>query len=317
MDPRHTSSERDEVSSQTGTVQHESPTSPAKPKEFMGCTKDTEYWHEDGDVVLLVEDVAFRLHAPRLAGYCGYFHTLFSGPGRLGAIALTGEAKGCRVYLVTLKLCLLSFKNVLKVLHSPLYVHTPSFTEHSHRKYQDGARLTAFSWQRHRSAIEVGRKYGMPGVLKRAFYELLSSQTFGDMLESAASHHSAIDKLSIAEEDARRLLAARLKLGRLWRKFIMESPSGAWRVSDKDPRSTYRCCHARDSKETRAGKWRNFVCERGLLEVDDPIRLDLVKEWRNVDEGEGWCHGCLDSKRRAWEEKRAEWWNEMDVWFGL
>ena len=105
---------------QTGADQNKSPTSPAKPKEFTGCTKDTEYWHEDGNVVLLVENVAFKLHAARLAGYCGYFHTLFRGPGRLLSIALTGEAAGCRLYLVTVKLCLLSFRNLLKVLHSPL-----------------------------------------------------------------------------------------------------------------------------------------------------------------------------------------------------
>ena len=165
--------------------------------------------------------------------------------------------------------------------------------------------------------IEVGRKYGMPGVLKRGFYEILSSESFGEMLESVASRESAISKLSIPEEDVRRLLAGRLKIGRLWREFVLESPSGAWRVSNQDPSSTYRCCHARDSKEARAGKWRNLVCERGLLEVDDPICFDLVKKLRNVGEGEEWCHGCMDSKKRAWEEKRAEWWNAMDAWFSL
>ncbi|PIL30058.1 hypothetical protein GSI_07635 [Ganoderma sinense ZZ0214-1] len=315
--------------------------------EFVRFTKDEDFWYEDGDVLLLIGNTGLRLHESRVAGYCGYFHELF-GPGNPAGVVVTGEAAGCRVYPVTPELSLEDFKHLLKAIESPFeyatsppsqqvaiallfaahilscgYVldlakkrlcdiwdgRTPPTTDRS-----DGEDRSPDSAIR---AIKLGRRYGIPGVLKRAFYELLSSWIFGRESESVTFFLSVIGELTIAEDDIHRLLAARLKLGRLWRKFVVDPPSGAWCVSQDGACSARRCCHAGESKDVRAGEWRNVVCEQGLLEVVDPLRYDLTKDWRIIREAETWCQGCLESKRQAWEEMRVEWWNEMDAWFDL
>lgn len=193
---------------------------------------------------------------------------------------------------------------------------TPPTTDHSWADPEDRSSRAAIR------ALNLGRQYAIPGVLKRAYYELLSSRTFGRELESMLFGKSVIDELPIAVDDVRKLLAVRLKLGEHWRKFLMEVPSGAWCVpSSRDldsPCGARRCCHADD--ETRARMWRDFVCdeERGLLELPvDPLRCDLVTEWWETLRARKWCQGCLRRKRRAWEETRVAWWGGMGVWFGL
>ena len=108
---------------QIGTSnQHESPTSRTKPNELRRqYTKDEHFWYEDGDVALLVGSKVFRLHASRLAGYCGCFYGLFS---QVDA-APTTEIERCRVYSVTTALSLTSFKNLLGVLYLAMYVYVP------------------------------------------------------------------------------------------------------------------------------------------------------------------------------------------------
>ena len=29
---------------------------------------------------------------------------------------------------------------------------------------------------------------------------------------------------------------------------------------------------------------------------------------------EQWCDHCLDERKKAWEDARARWWDEMDLW---
>ncbi|KAI1786268.1 hypothetical protein LXA43DRAFT_1099413 [Ganoderma leucocontextum] len=340
MDPRRSSPELSE-DSQTGA---ESPTSRTEFNVFRQWIEDEDFWYEDGDVVLLLGSTAFKLHASRLAGYCGYFHELFS-PGRLMGTALAGEAKGRRVYHVTPELSVANFKHLLKVLESPFEYATKPLSQTlaisllfaadtlscgyvldlAKRRLceiWDGRSLPATdrSDSRDRTypsairAIKLARQYSIPGILRRAFYELLSSWAFWDALEPPTSQ-SVLDDLRISEEDIRMLLVARVKLGELWRDFVVHVPEGTWNVSHRSPYDTRRCCHA--NKEKRAGRWLTFVFERGGLEVFDPIRYDFIKQWGKALEYKEWCQACLDRKRKAWEEKRAEWWEGMDELFGL
>ena len=88
----------------------------------MDCVRDKDFWYWDGNVILLLGGVAFKLHASRLVSYCGYFRELFA-PGTPKGLRLAGELDGCGAYYVPPELSTSSFKHLLSALESPLYVH--------------------------------------------------------------------------------------------------------------------------------------------------------------------------------------------------
>ncbi|KAM5539177.1 hypothetical protein V8D89_007050 [Ganoderma adspersum] len=280
-----------------------------------------------------------------MSSYSRYFRELFA-PGTPMGLGLAAELEGCGVYYVPPELSTSSFKHLLSALESPLeFVSSPPSQElaisllfaadtlscdlvidlakNRLSEIWDGSALPApeGSDTEDRAylfairAIKLARRYSMPGILRHAFYELLSSQAFWDALGPRASQ-SALDALRIPEEDVRMLLAARVKLGMLWREFVMQVPEG---TTYRYQRSLYDmrwCCHY--DEKTRAGAWRSFVVDKGALEACDPLRYNFMAEWGEELRKEGkWCQACLDRKRRAAEEKWSEWWERMDELFGL
>ena len=108
---------------QTGARQREAQTSRAEPNYVVQCIQDKDFWYWDGNVILLLGNTAFKLHASRLASYCGYFRDLFA-PGGFTGVALAGEAEGCSIYYVPPELSTGSFKHLLRALESPLCVYS-------------------------------------------------------------------------------------------------------------------------------------------------------------------------------------------------
>ncbi|KAM5539171.1 hypothetical protein V8D89_007044 [Ganoderma adspersum] len=330
----------------TETSQPEAQTSlNAEPERIVECTKDEDFWYWDGNVVLLLTGIAFKLHASRLESYCGYFRELFSR-GNLTGLAVEGDPEGCIAYYVPPELSTSSFKDLLRALDSPLeFVSDPpsqdlaisllfaadtlacdlvlDLAKRRLAEIWDGHTLPATDNcnaedRTHPSAIcaiKLARRYAMPGILRRAFYELLSSQAFWDALGPRASQ-AALDGLRISEEDVRTLFSARVTLGGLWREFVMQVPEGTTYRSQRSPYDMRWCCYY--DEKTRAGAWRSFVVDKGALELCDPLRYDFVAEWEGELRKEGkWCQACVDKKRRAAEEKRSELWERMDELFGL
>ena len=68
------------------------------------------------------------------------------------------------------------------------------------------------------SAIDLAREYEIPGLLKRAFYELLSSEAY------CAAYRTSRDSIKLSHEDKERLAYARAVLGGLWSDFILAVP---------------------------------------------------------------------------------------------
>ncbi|KAM5539180.1 hypothetical protein V8D89_007053 [Ganoderma adspersum] len=108
-------------------------------------------------------------------------------------------------------------------------------------------------------AIMLAHRYSIPDILRRVFYELLSSQAFWDALGPRALQ-SALDALRIPEE------------GR------PHAPRGA--------RESWGAL----AGVRHAGAWRSFVVDKGALEVCDPLRFDFIAEWEGELKKEGkWC----------------------------
>ncbi|KAH7334216.1 hypothetical protein B0J17DRAFT_672607 [Rhizoctonia solani] len=61
---------------------------------FPGLSRDEHYYFQDGNVVLLVGNVLFRLHSSLLSRECEMFRNMFSKPARLGSsMSLDGPSE--------------------------------------------------------------------------------------------------------------------------------------------------------------------------------------------------------------------------------
>ena len=170
-------------------------------------------------------------------------------------------------------------------------------------------------------AVALARRYSLPGMLKRAVYELLSDETFRDTLQhdpyTTGLHH----------RDIILLLRIRSLLSFAWSDFVMVAPCtdastgqslcyGATRKDcDLSPDSSVanlsppKTARGRD----RVSCWRNFMIETGQLQkgAEDPLRYDCIKQ--NAAQLEkSWCKLCLRERQNAWEEMRLEWWAMLD-----
>lgn len=168
--------------------------------------------------------------------------------------------------------------------------------------------------------VKLARTYPLPGVLKRAFYEVLSNPDTYRRLEKCP------DTIALDYSDIYRLFQAQKTLADEWRKFIVIAPHTDHKGHSKCPATAYDCnaqgvnamCVCGTAVRGRTGTWRAQMVAFGLLDAGaaDPIRYDFAAGC-SVEIGASWCEGCLDERRRALEMKRVEWWNMLDGIIGM
>ncbi|KAL1939099.1 hypothetical protein VTO73DRAFT_10359 [Trametes versicolor] len=149
--------------------------------------------------------------------------------------------------------------------------------------------------------ILFARKYGIPELLKRAFYELLASAEFWAALTANRR------QIRLTKADLLRLYHARHVLQRRWREAVVL-------VAYMDEKDVLTCrgngyaCSIYNNSSS-AQHWRKMMLQSEVVEagMGDPLRYDassgLTKEQK-----ETWCRGC----RKGWTDmlarKRTEWW---------
>ncbi|KAL1937353.1 hypothetical protein VTO73DRAFT_13814 [Trametes versicolor] len=151
--------------------------------------------------------------------------------------------------------------------------------------------------------ILFARQYGIPELLKRAFYELLASAEFWAALTADPK------QIRLTEADLLRLYNARHVLQQRWRETVVLAP-----YMDEKGVSTCQgdgsaCSIYNHRYSSRSQHWRKMILESEVVEagMGDPLRYDassgLTKEQK-----ETWCRGC----RKGWTDmlavKRREWW---------
>ena len=156
------------------------------------------------------------------------------------------------------------------------------------------------------TTIHLAREHDIPGILKCAFYELVSST---DYWEAYRTDRGSID---LPHEDKERLAYARAILGELWADFILSVPKEGtvnWLTNQW-------CCYGYSE---RRPNWRSVIVERGALKQGamDPLRYNVVEKMWGYLKERLWCEECLGSKEREWEAKRVEWWGMLDELFDL
>lgn len=151
--------------------------------------------------------------------------------------------------------------------------------------------------------IILAKQYDVPGVLKRAYYELLRSAQFeqydGETLLSA--------------EELRLLLKTRKHLCDTW--ACLTSFPYIWDVCQTSRKVDKLACPAPSRRKT---SWYKLVHESGLAWnwVLDPIGgLDALQnaDWKT----EKMCDECLEKIKSEWAEQKENVWNQLDEWLEL
>ena len=192
--------------------------------------------------------------------------------------------------------------------------------------------------------IILARAQGLPIVLKRAFYELLRTEGFGqyhvvdqtrshsilfptESMVAAVDDHSNTDlrgsdivgKAKLPHADLVRLILTRERLQRVWAQLASSPPDAAMFPCPlaRDPNDDVgqRCKAAQESSKII---WFDNVITSGVYtsSINDPIggleRLVGLK-W---DEA-GYCEACVSARQTHWLEKREEIWDALGSWLGL
>ncbi|RPD60486.1 hypothetical protein L226DRAFT_533816 [Lentinus tigrinus ALCF2SS1-7] len=294
--------------------------------------RDKDFWYSDGKVVLRIGDTLFKLYRSRLEKYCIFFQQLFAADADA---PLSEILDGCPVYHMPPDLSLKGFKNLLNALETPLeFVDKPpsqtlaiSLLHASHTLACDSVYGLAKStlcdiWSAQRLPahdgsdahgfreaiymIKLARLFDIPGVLKRASYELASSQEFWDAL--AADRQS----VGLPEVDIFRLYDLRLALGEMWRRFVLAAPGKA---KEDGKVSCVTDCNGygggcRMQSYVRSKHWAGNMEDLGQVEAGamDPFRYNIIKHKKAELLGDYWCASCLEDKEERWKTQRAEWW---------
>jgi hypothetical protein len=194
--------------------------------------------------------------------------------------------------------------------------------------------------------VDLGYKCDLPGVLKRALYELLRMPGFGqrraDCDEDMEGTEIQKGSTSLPNVHFHRLLFARENLNSQWFSAITtspeafpcpQSPNGIQPISGTStsegvaaassqvpmensnsqiPRGVSRCT------SSDVAIWSEMVHDSSISReyLNDPI-CGLAKlgklDWRS----KGYCDGCIEARKNAWSKQRKKIWKNLDIWLEL
>ncbi|TRM66359.1 hypothetical protein BD626DRAFT_487571 [Schizophyllum amplum] len=292
----------------------------SSPKRARAAVKHEDFWALDGSVILQVENVQFKLHRSSLAKQSAWMAVLFEespdsediGGVPIYCLDRTGLRAGdLEILLRTWENAILyalepaPFITTVAVLRASLALHFmdyESFARHQLRRlWPDGLEdLTTTRIPNAVATVVLTRDGHMPGVRKRAMYELVRTEGF--------SQGPNEEKLSEAEYSA--LVRAREKLTNVW---IMNAGM-APKVGLPDGHSDLHCIE-RLGHGIRAHY--SALSETKILEEYANDAICGLQALAEIDwKAHGFCDRCATAKRNAWNEIRQKQWENLDLWLG-
>ncbi|KAI0767855.1 hypothetical protein C8Q74DRAFT_1204585 [Fomes fomentarius] len=282
--------------------------------------RSSEFFYPDGNVVIKVQDVYFKLFRSRLTRHCLYFNTRLernpdSGPRQ-------EVFDGCWVYTMS-ELAVLEFETFLRFLEFPMensVQDAPTEVAESLLRtsrllectlMSDLAKkrlLTAWSltspptkgnpspsYQDAITILPIARELQNRDVLKLALYELLASDTFWKDVSGAER-----SKVDVADADLIRLLTARAALQESWRTHVLSPPKAC---------NTASCSGSHPALCNST--WFAEFAQSIISETRDPFReIDVFQDRVRALKGR-WCDACIGDRVRAWDDVRLVWWKEL------
>ncbi|KAL7284894.1 hypothetical protein ACG7TL_002208 [Trametes sanguinea] len=344
-------------------------TSQKRPVEAMGSQSDTAeakrariespvvikpayqqsptFWYPDGNIVIVVKTVGFRLFLSRLKLHCKLFAREILEPQSIPSdrdqaeegAASDGSEKppsSDREYTLS-DVESADFATFLHALETPL-----QYALGSERADQSvcvvllrvAARVECdlvlrFAKDRLRSlwpltlppmiskitlkdainVINIARNYNIPEVLRRAFYEVLRSSVFWDQL------HARRPVKSLSKSDIISLQHARIVLQEKATALFFIPPGENGKCASSG-RAKRRC-----TVHDRASAWTSSFVTQSRLKVcsKDPLgfadSINLGDEFEDLEDS--WCPACLEERKLAWAAAKLEWWASLDSLFKI
>ncbi|KAJ7818971.1 hypothetical protein B0H14DRAFT_2837789 [Mycena olivaceomarginata] len=290
--------------------------------------KHAVHWVLDGNIVLQIQDVKFKLHKSHLVKHSPWFAGLFDGASVTGGdYVARGEDGNIPMYILSLpELTAKDFARLLDVFDNAItYVHQdPSFqrtasilraaTLLSFPDFRDWAvRLLEDMWspalanlsteeiQHATESVLLARECEPPAIRKRALYELVRLAGYGQS-----------GREGVSPQDFRALVKAREHLTAAWMQtmnpYSLDLLVCARSASAAGDAEAPRC--------TTADPLLSGKAHHKLEYLYDPLcglHALIEADWA----AEGYCDACVKLRREVWANRREKIWDNLDIWLGL
>ncbi|GBE83707.1 hypothetical protein SCP_0507630 [Sparassis crispa] len=305
--------------------------------KYAHNARHTVFWYHDGSVVLVLEDMLFKLHASRLERESKYFADLFRGDPPQETM------EGCPVYIVH-GVSAADFTVLVETMEGAItYARSPppfpvaaallrasralsfhKFTEFAvqvlHEMWSPDLMLVTSERKPYAAdTIDLAVMCDVPEVFKRAYYELLRTPRFRQSVDgddgNMRDDPSAPSTLGVL--DYERLVAARSKLQDAWLQIALV-PFG----SDCPPRALPLGSEPADVRPYQSGEsaqlWHKMVVQKpvfkeGMLDPLGALQTLIDIDWCELC----YCKSCVGRQRKTWTEARERIWRDLDAWLGL
>ncbi|KAF9463193.1 hypothetical protein BDZ94DRAFT_1164397, partial [Collybia nuda] len=290
--------------------------------------KHQTHWHLDGNVLVQIKDTRFKLQRSRLARHSEWFkHTFDRIDG--GEQPIEWDDESNILYLdrtgvvvedfvallnameeaITFVYKKPPFRVMASILRSSSLLSFNEFKQWASQYLEDMWSPNLADLTRNRipfatESIALARHCNLSSALKRAMYELVRLEGFGQAEEAGSDDgQDADDKenVEISPADYRALVKARERLTTLW--LTQMSPVMA-------------CTSTNGTLSIQAHV--KLVIDSGIYEEyhADPMcgfQALMDAPWAE----EGFCEACIDTRKKAWVNGREKAWENLGLWFGL
>ncbi|KAF7337223.1 hypothetical protein MSAN_02274700 [Mycena sanguinolenta] len=315
--------------------------------------KHEDHWALDGNIIIQIQDVKYKLQKSHLAKHSPWFCGLFDGQKVAGGEYVERtEDDSTPMYILSLPdLTAKDFTRLLDAFDKAItYVHKdpssqriasilrvstllsfPDFRDWAVRILEDTwspvlADLSRKTIPHATEAVLLARSFDVPTILKRALYELVRLVGYGQT-----------DRDGVSNQDYRALVKAREQLTAAWWQTMMPyspnlmlcasasppadpaapapaaDPAAPAPAADPVVPTRPRCTTTDPFKSAQA--YQKLVQEPGI--ADDYLYDPLCGLQVLIDAdwaGEGYCDGCVKRRREMWVNKREKLWENLDIW---
>ncbi|KAJ6468244.1 hypothetical protein C8R45DRAFT_1170414 [Mycena sanguinolenta] len=319
----------------------ESDAGPSKPlKNVSHCfVKHSRFWMLDGNAILQFGSIAFKLHRSRLSAQSVWFEKLFDRrAGRDEPLeadeknicdVLVESLDGIDVFYLDMLATLKDFEALLGAMDDaigfsydpPLFAEVAAIfraaTTFKFQKFKeyaqqylldlfsnDALKLDTTTVPHPAAAVVLGRDWNLPGILLRAFYELLRTQP-------AQTINRNDDEILEPEylpgwdvADVIRLGETHKQVMTMWLTVLSPSPPGLCPAKTPCPATTQNA-----GLTTIAQVLQNYPLDP-LCGLDALVAVDWESNHR-------FCQSCAQKRKKSFTFLKIKLWNRMRVWLEI
>ncbi|KAG1777336.1 hypothetical protein EV702DRAFT_969695 [Suillus placidus] len=313
--------------------------------------KHEQFWILDGNTVLQVGGVLFKLHRSRLVDQSTFFARLLDEQDVLmdDDVVIESDEHGMVYHL--LNTTPTDLEALLQLDKNPMayYFTPPAFQVlaailraatglgfDTYRAFavkllenawsSSLADLTTEGKSNAAEVVVLARTCGIESVLKRAFYEMVRVTGYG-LGDGELDGGDGDASQEISRADERRLERMREHLISAWSQVAVRMDR-SFKCPNQSKETSGTHGRAKSSTSRSSGcpsllfkrdSWETRVHDSGLYDEYqfDPLcglqaLIDI--KW---DKEEGWCSDCVRARRKAWTRMRQKTWERIGVWMGL